>query len=106
MLHGDGSGELPCKIDEHLVPRITLARWGIRMLGLSGVLLFCFAIFRRAEGSLNEAASVGSDVARSTDLLVPVPNEVSPEQASLAYLTQLVTAAMRQAPTQSGAQLP
>ena len=41
-------------------------------------------------------------IARSTDLLVPVPNEVSPEQASLAYLTQLGMAAMRQASYQPG----
>jgi len=41
-------------------------------------------------------------IAQSTDLLVPVPHGVEPEQASLAYLTQLGMAAMRQANYQAG----
>ncbi|MEO8125698.1 MAG: zinc-binding dehydrogenase [Bryobacteraceae bacterium] len=41
-------------------------------------------------------------IAQSTDLLVPVPLGVPPEQASLAYLTQLGMAAMRQAGYQAG----
>jgi NADPH:quinone reductase-like Zn-dependent oxidoreductase len=36
-------------------------------------------------------------IAEASDLLVPVPDGVSSEQASLAYLTQLGVAAMRQA---------
>jgi threonine dehydrogenase-like Zn-dependent dehydrogenase len=41
-------------------------------------------------------------VARSSELMVPVPDGVSPEQASLAYLAQLGMAAMRQARYESG----
>ncbi len=41
-------------------------------------------------------------IAQATDLLVPVPDGVEPEQASLAYLTQLGMAAMRQANYQAG----
>jgi threonine dehydrogenase-like Zn-dependent dehydrogenase len=41
-------------------------------------------------------------IAEASDLLVPVPDGVSPEQASLAYLTQLGMAAMRQAGYQTG----
>ena len=41
-------------------------------------------------------------IAQPTDLLVPIPEGVSPEQASLAYLTQLGMAAMRQAHYQAG----
>ena len=41
-------------------------------------------------------------VARSSELLVPVPEGVAPEQASLAYLAQLGMAAMRQARYESG----
>lgn len=41
-------------------------------------------------------------VAKSTEMLVPVPEGISPEQASLAYLAQLGMAAMRQAEYQAG----
>jgi threonine dehydrogenase-like Zn-dependent dehydrogenase len=41
-------------------------------------------------------------IAEASDLLVPVPDGVSSEQASLAYLTQLGVAAMRQASYQTG----
>jgi threonine dehydrogenase-like Zn-dependent dehydrogenase len=41
-------------------------------------------------------------IAESTELLVPVPDGVSSEQASLAYLAQLGMAAMRQARYESG----
>ena len=41
-------------------------------------------------------------IAQGTDLLVPVPDSVNPEQASLGYLTQLGMAAMRQAHYQAG----
>lgn len=41
-------------------------------------------------------------IAEASDLLVPVPEEVSSEQASLAYLTQLGVAAMRQARYETG----
>ena len=41
-------------------------------------------------------------IAQATDLLVPVPDGVESEQASLAYLTQLGMAAMRQANYQPG----
>jgi threonine dehydrogenase-like Zn-dependent dehydrogenase len=41
-------------------------------------------------------------IAQPSDLLIPVPDGVSPEQASLAYLTQLGMAAMRQAGYQTG----
>ena len=41
-------------------------------------------------------------IAEASELLVPVPDGVSPEQASLAYLTQLGIAAMRQADYQTG----
>lgn len=41
-------------------------------------------------------------IARATELLVPVPDKISPEQASLAYLAQLGMAAMRQARYESG----
>jgi threonine dehydrogenase-like Zn-dependent dehydrogenase len=41
-------------------------------------------------------------IAEPSDLLVPVPEGVSSEQASLAYLTQLGMAAMRQARYQAG----
>jgi threonine dehydrogenase-like Zn-dependent dehydrogenase len=41
-------------------------------------------------------------IAHGTELLVPVPDGVKPEQASLAYLTQLGMAAMRQANYQAG----
>lgn len=41
-------------------------------------------------------------IARSSELLVPVPEGVTPEQASLAYLAQLGMAAMRQARYESG----
>ncbi len=41
-------------------------------------------------------------IARITDLLVPIPAGVSPEQASLAYLTQLGLAAIHQARYEAG----
>ncbi len=41
-------------------------------------------------------------VARGTDLLVPVPEEISSEEASLAYLTQLGLSALRQANYETG----
>src|SRR5262249_57428472 len=41
-------------------------------------------------------------IAGPSDLLVSVPDGVSSEQASLAYLTQLGVAAMRQAHYQAG----
>ena len=41
-------------------------------------------------------------IARSSELLVPVPDGISPEQASLAYLAQLGIAAIRQAHYESG----
>ncbi len=41
-------------------------------------------------------------IAQGSDLLVPVPDGVKPEHASLAYLTQLGMAAMRQANYQAG----
>lgn len=41
-------------------------------------------------------------IANSSELLVPVPDGVSPEQASLAYLTQLGMASMRQARYETG----
>src|SRR6478609_1410830 len=41
-------------------------------------------------------------LARTSELMVPVPDGVSPEQASLAYLAQLGMAAMRQARYESG----
>ena len=41
-------------------------------------------------------------LARASELMVPVPDGVSPEQASLAYLAQLGMAAMRQARYESG----
>jgi threonine dehydrogenase-like Zn-dependent dehydrogenase len=41
-------------------------------------------------------------IADASELLVPVPDGVSSEQASLAYLTQLGVAAMRQARYQTG----
>jgi threonine dehydrogenase-like Zn-dependent dehydrogenase len=41
-------------------------------------------------------------IAESSELLVPVPDRISPEQASLAYLAQLGMAAMRQARYDSG----
>lgn len=45
---------------------------------------------------------VSAYVARNIDMLVPVPDGVSPEQASLAYLAQLGMAAMRQAHYECG----
>ena len=41
-------------------------------------------------------------IASTTELLVPIPEGVSPEQASLAYLAQLGMAAMRQARYEAG----
>jgi threonine dehydrogenase-like Zn-dependent dehydrogenase len=41
-------------------------------------------------------------LAQGSDLLVPVPDGITPEQASLAYLAQLGMAAMRQARYESG----
>ena len=41
-------------------------------------------------------------IAEASELLVPVPDGVSPEHASLAYLTQLGVAAMRQASYETG----
>jgi len=45
---------------------------------------------------------VSAFIAQATDLLVPVPDGVSPEQASLAYLTQLGVAALRQVGYETG----
>ena len=67
----------------------------------------------RAAGAAVEAPAVGSRVfsmkphqsayiAKHTELLVEVPAAVSAEQASLAYLTQLGVAAMRQVRYQPG----
>lgn len=67
----------------------------------------------RATGSEVKSPSVGSRVfsmkphqsafiAKSTELLVDVPHSVSSEQASLAYLTQLGVAAMRQVRYEEG----
>jgi threonine dehydrogenase-like Zn-dependent dehydrogenase len=44
-------------------------------------------------------------LAQDSDLMVPVPENITPEQASLAYLAQLGMAAMRQAQFQSGESL-
>ena len=41
-------------------------------------------------------------IARANELLIPVPHNVSSEQASLAYLTQLGMAALRQAQYEAG----
>ena len=45
---------------------------------------------------------VSAFVARQDELMVPVPDSVSSEQASLAYLTELGMAAMRQARYETG----
>jgi threonine dehydrogenase-like Zn-dependent dehydrogenase len=67
----------------------------------------------RATGAQVDQARVGQRVfsmkphqsafiAQSSELMVPVPDGVSPEQASLAYLAQLGMAALRQAHYESG----
>jgi threonine dehydrogenase-like Zn-dependent dehydrogenase len=62
----------------------------------------CVRDLRPGQRVFSMKPNLSAYIAEASELLVPVPEGISPEAASLAYLTQLGIAAMRQAHYQAG----